>query len=325
MAKRKTKTKAIAIIYSDLHLQQYTQFNQGNRRVNDALDVMKTIKLKAKALKIPTLFVGDLFSKEKHISNKLLDIVTPTFKMVWGSKRTITYGIDGNHDQSEENTLKYTSPSYINTFSRLFKGLVCLNHKTAIVNNMAIHGIPYLTHDLGLQTSIENAIENIVKGKINILLLHTTLPGSMDTDDRKMDSNIKPNIVKLLKAFDIVFVGHIHKPMQLADNTYQVGAPNHQRKTDRNSNMGYCLLYSDLSVEYIHLDKYPKFIELKPGEKHPDNKNFYYNKEHVIKAKESNNDFSNTDDHTGLAKMYLKEKGIKDKHKRRALIKVLKQ
>jgi len=322
------KIKPIAIVYSDHHLNIWNNNNQGNRRLTDGLQILKDIKLKAKTLGVPTLFAGDLLHKEKAISNELLDLLTPTFQKVWGSELNPTYAISGNHDQCQENTLEHQSPSYIRTFSRLFKGLYCIDNYSVIpsmARKLVIHGVPYLTHNLGLEKAIKERVKEIKKGYINILLLHTTLPGAQDTDGREMDSNIKASTLKLLKQFDVVFVGHIHKPMKLGDNIYQVGAPNHQRKTDRDNNLGYCILYSDLTVEYVHLSNYPKFIELEYGKTAPDNKNFYYNKEktQVVQNNDANNNFSDTTNHTKLAKEYIKEKGITDKKKKRALIDIL--
>jgi len=325
MAKNKKTRKPIGLAYSDHHLNIWNNFNQGNRRLTDGLSVMKILKLKAKVLNVPILFTGDLLHKEKQVSNKLLSILLPFFKKIWGSSNYPTFAIDGNHDQCEENTLDHESPSYIKTFSQIYKGLNCVNNESVEYNNLMIHGVPYLTHDLGLNQAIDNRIKKINKKKINILLLHTTLPGAKDTDGRVIDTYVKPTITKQLEKFDIVLVGHIHKPMKLYSNTFQVGAPNHQRKTDKDADLGYCILYDDLSVEYVPLTEFPKFIELEIGAIIPDNKNFYYHKEKQVQTERTTNeDFSDTTNHSKLAKGYLKEKGIKDSKKKKALINILK-
>lgn len=322
---KKNNKKAIAVVYSDHHVDIYNK--DGERRLKDALDVMRTVKLVAKQFDIPTLFCGDLINKEKQISNKLLSIFLPFAKKIWSSKQYPTYAITGNHDQSEENTLEHISPSYIRTFSQIFKGLICIDNKSVTHDNLQLHGIPYLTHDIGLDKAIRARVKKINSGKVNILMLHTTLPGAKDTDGREVDSHIKSTTLKLLKKFDVVLVGHIHKPMVLGKNIYQVGAPNHQRKTDKDSQLGYCIIHSDFSVKYYHLPNYPKFIELEAGETAPDNKNYYYNKEIITKKAEvkQNTAFSDVSNRAKMAKGYLKEKGIKDKTKRRALINILKQ
>jgi len=315
--------KAIAIAYSDHHLNIWNTHSK--RRLDDGLSVMKYMKLQSKLLKVPILFNGDLIHKEKGISNRLLSILLPFFSKLWRSSKYPTFAIDGNHDQCEENTLEHISPSYINTFSQIFPGLECINHCSVPFENLQIHGIPYLTHDLGLKEAIQQRIKFIQKNKINILMLHTTLQGAKDTDGREVHSHINKSVMKLLMKFDVVLTGHIHKPMKLGSNIFQIGAPNHQRKTDRHSDLGYCIIYSDLSVEYKHLHKFPKFIELEAGVAIPDTKNFYYHKEEVRETKsEVKHNFSDIENHTTLAKNYMKEKAIKDKVKRRALINILK-
>ena len=127
---------------------------------------MKILKLKAKVLNVPILFTGDLLHKEKQVSNKLLSILLPFFKKIWGSSKYPTFAIDGNHDQCEENTLDHESPSYIKTFSQIYKGLNCVNNESVEYNNLMIHGVPYLTHDLGLNQAIDNRIKKINKKKM---------------------------------------------------------------------------------------------------------------------------------------------------------------
>jgi len=314
--------KPIAIVFSDIHLNLWNYKTE--RRIDDGKSLIKNIYTKAKLFKIPVLFTGDLIHKEKQISNKLLSILLPLFNRIWDKSKVETYAISGNHDQCEESTLNHISPSYINTFSKVFKNLNCIDHKSVKCNGMMLHGIPYLTHDLNIGKAIKNRVKNIDKKLINILLIHTTLDGSLDTDGRGMDSNIESATNKLFKEFDLVITGHIHKPMKISKNIYQIGATNHQRKTDKNSELGYVLLYDDLSVEFVPLD-YPKFVQLEYNEKHPDNKHFYYNKEKPIKKNkhDTNHDFSETTDYTKLAKNYIKEKGINDKAKKKALITIL--
>lgn len=316
--------KAIAIIYSDIHHNVWGKFNKGNRRLKDSISIMKHIKYLSKRLKVPILFCGDMIHKEKNMSNDFMDLLLPKLKIVWSSGEN-TYAIDGNHDQSKENTIDKPSPSYINTFSKIFKTLICINHKSIETKNFVVHGIPYLTHDIGLLKAIDNRLKQKIDDKINILLLHTNLPGAKDTDDRVIETRLSKDIYDKLKQFDLVLTGHIHKPMKLANNVYQIGATNHQRKTDTKSKLGYWVLYNDLTMKFIELENIPKFIELKVGESFPDNKNFYYHKQKEKKNKNNKiiKDFSKIDDKNKLAKDYLKEKGIKNKKKKAALFNIL--
>ena len=195
---------------------------------------------------------------------------------------------------------------------------------------MVLHGVPYITHDIGLIDYI-NSIK-IVKGKKNVLLLHTTMPNAKDTDDREIHSNLSTDkFYEALERFDLVLCGHIHKPFTMKKNgtrIIQVGAPQQQRFTDRNCDMGYWLIYSDLSYKFVPFNEYPKFIEIESIQDKLEDGNFYVVKP---KIKERLNDkvqevrnFNDTTDKYALAKNYCKEKGIKDSKKKKALSNSLK-
>ncbi len=101
----RNKKKVRAIVFSDLHLAHYNKYNEGNRRLTNALDVIKRVKLAAKTLKCPILFAGDLFDKEKHITNSLFRDTLPFLGRMYKSDKTMTYAISGNHDQSSSNMI----------------------------------------------------------------------------------------------------------------------------------------------------------------------------------------------------------------------------
>jgi len=314
----------IAIIYSDIHHALWNSYNHHYRRTKNGLKVEKIIKLKAKLLKVPILFCGDLIHKDKNMTNELIDQTLPTFNKRFSSGPD-TYAISGNHDQGKENTLDQPSYSYINTFSKVFPKLHCIDNQSIQTRKFKIHGVPYLTHDIGLNKAIKMRIKELARGWPNILLLHTNLPGALDTDGREMETHLKKDIYKLLKAFDMVLVGHIHAPMKLAKNVYQIGAPNHQRKTDRDMDLGYWTLYDTMEMIFTPI-KMPKFVELEFGETAPDTKDFYYNKPPAKAETKSTtkHNFSEVNNRKRLAKNYLRERHIKDHEKAEALLKVIK-
>lgn len=321
--------KVRAVIYSDVHIENWKKFNEHNRRTENGKDVIKRIKMVAKTHKADILFLGDLLHREKNVSNGLLSNVLPFFQKMWKSDKTMTYAITGNHDQSEQNLIGKESPSYIKTLSQTFPGIECLDFKSHDFGDWEAFGVPYITHDLGLLDYI-NSLE-INPKKVNVLMLHTTIPGTMDTDGRTMVSHLPTNnFDKAIGRFDIVLCGHIHKPLQYKvgkTEVVQVGSPQHQRFTDRNCDMGYWLMYDNFKLEFVHMKNYPRFVELKEGEQKPDNKNFYVaaTVKKKSKVQEDNSDFDIKLSGRKLARNYCKEKKIKDKNKRRALTEVLKQ
>ena len=316
----------IAIAYSDLHIENWRKFNEGGRRLKNSLDVVKTMKVQSKKLGVPIIFGGDLFHKEKGITNELMADTFPTLVKLFSGN--MTYAITGNHDQSRQNTRENESPSYIKTLSKISKSFECIDFKSTEISGIGLHGIPYLTHDIGLVESINSIITH---SKKNILLLHTTMPGARDTDNREIQSHINTKgFYKAIERFDLILTGHIHKPDTYKVNGVQVvqmGAPQHQRLTDRNCDMGYWEIYSDLTFKFKHLKKYPRFVEIEDMALKVDNHDFYILKEKKKEIKEnrkSNMKFNNKLDRGKLANNYCKERSIKDKVKRTALQNALK-
>ena len=312
--------KLIALTFSDLHLNEWSKFNSDNRRLKDGLEVISIMQKKAKKAKVPLLFPGDLFHLNKYLTNGLLAIVLPYFKKL----KVDIYAIDGNHDQSETNSANHASPSYIRTFDAIFNRFHEVNFKSIDLGAFVLHGIPYLTHNIGFEEAVKDI--EVIKGKVNILMIHTDLHNAKDTDGRAINSvtNIPTNMDDIFKKFTLVISGHIHKPQALGNNIIMVGAPNQQRRTDMNCRMGYWEIYSDGSYKFKALKSFPVFKDLEPGQE-DDGFNFCttakVKKEENNKVNESK--FTNTNNRGSLAKSYCKEKAIKDKNKRNALKKYL--
>ncbi len=316
--------KLIALTVSDIHLHEWKQFNQGNRRLINGLDVINKLVDIGDRKEVPILMPGDLFHNDTYLSNSLLSVVLPSLKVNFTRGNTIMYGIDGNHDQCEQNGFDHISPSYFNTFSQIFKNMVCVNYKTLETKKFFLHGIPYITNNIGFEEYVNNI--KLGKGKPNILMIHTDLPKAKDTNGREIGTalNIPNNLNKLFGKFDLVVDGHIHKPQVMIKNVLLVGAPQQQRRTDRGNELGYWEIYNDCSYVFKSFDCYPEFIDLKPGEKAPDNDNFY---SIIPKKKEKKKGttvkFSGNKKRSSLARRYLKENNINDKERLELLKKYL--
>ena len=167
-------------------------------------------------------------------------------------------GIDGNHDQDGISTTDKFPYTYMKLLQNLSSSWQSINFdKLWVDHDTTIHGIPYLTHNIGFNEYIENIKLN---PGINILLIHTDLPGAVDTSGREVGTaeGISKQYSKLFKKFDLVLAGHIHKPQKLASNVIMVGAPQQQNRGDRNCEFGYWAIYNDLSTEFFKIDS-PQF------------------------------------------------------------------
>lgn len=314
--------ETIAIIYSDAHNHSFKQFNEFEKRTKNNTKVQRKIYRKARKLKVPVFFAGDLFHNPKSLSNQLLSIFLPEF-FKW-HKKTKTYAITGNHDQCYQNTLQLKSPSYIETLSNIIDNFHCIDYKTVDLGDYVLHGIPYLTMNIGFRETMDSF--KIIKGKKNILMVHTDLHGAKDTNMREIKtvSQIPTDMSDYFAKFDLVISGHIHLAQEIIPNhILMLGAPNQQRKTDKGTDMGYWELYSDLTYKFIPLMG-PEFIELEPGETAPDDYNMYYStpKPKIIKT-EDNHKNIDSKDISKLVKSYAKAESINNKDKVKRLIKTL--
>lgn len=316
-------SKVIAVAFSDIHLNLWAKFNKDYKRTQDSFRVLFKIKEVCNKYNIPALFCGDLFHKPEVIQKELFTMIVKQFLKLNGTSFKC-YTISGNHEIMEISKVGIQPKSWIYDLDPLFPWLHDLDYKTFILtNNIQVHGIPYVDHNIGLSTYLKNM--KLEEGYKHILLLHTDYPGAKDTDGRVVDSAENINL-NMLNRFDLVLCGHIHKPQRLSKKVYMLGAPIQQRRTDKDCKMGYWLLKDDLSMEFKELKYFPKFIDVESEDEIKDDGNYYT----IIPQKSSKkvnttNKITKTLSKKKLAKRYLKEKGIKDIGKENLLINILKK
>lgn len=315
--------EVIAIAFSDLHINLWAKFNENNHRTLNSFRVLSIIKEQCNKYQCPALFCGDFFHKPENMDSELMEIVYEEFSKLKIKESGIElYTISGNHDIKKVSKVGTKPFSWIRFLEQF--GIKNLDYSKIIIGNRdayTVYGVPYIDNNVGLSEYLKRLK---LKDK-NILLLHTDYPGAKDTDGREVDSVENLN-VNILNKFDLVLCGHIHKPQRLSKKVYMIGAPNHQRRTDRGCKLGYWKIYSDLNMEFVYLKQFPKFIDVESEDKIKDDGNYYT----VIPQKAStpvNNKHKITKQLSkrSLAKRYLKEKGIKDEVKTNLLIKTLKK
>lgn len=159
----------------------------------------------------------------------------------------------------------------------------------------------------------------------NILLLHTDYPGAKDTDGVEVGSVENLNI-NVLSRFDLVLAGHIHKPQRLSKKVFMVGAPIQQRRTDKDCDLGYWKLYSDMSMKFVPLEGFPKFIDVDSSDDIKDDGNFYtvISKPVSLEVTQENHITRNLSKKR-LVSRYLRKSGIKDPKKKSVLLEIIKE
>lgn len=233
------------IICSDLHIYDWPEHNQELRRTKALLSWFRDLVVKAHENHSRVLFCGDLFHDPHKMSNRLWEVVQEVFKAI---NRLVGPGtvlaITGNHDRDGDN---YTnSPSWVRTMAKEFSFINCIDMRVWEIPeaNVAVAGIPYIRGNVNLAVYANSLLanaNNLFPGREKILLLHTDLPGAVDTNgiELKTYENIPPKVSKFFQGWDWVFSGHIHQPMNIRDNVIMVGSPMHMRVIDMGSKMGH--------------------------------------------------------------------------------------
>jgi DNA repair exonuclease SbcCD nuclease subunit len=323
----------LAILTSDWHIHKWKQFNENGRRLNSNLDLFRFFGAKAKELGVPILFCGDMFDNPKQVHNSVITKSIKAYKKYIEKEAIPFIAISGNHDQEEKNTNLNKSPSYLQVFNETFSTFKLIDSKFYQLNKIGLYGVEYRSANVGLKETIKDLRQTKLKG-IKILMIHTDLHGALATDNRKVETveNIPTNMVKFFKGFDLVISGHIHKPQIIESNfIYMLGAPQQQNRGDSECEMGYWVLYSDKSLEFIPTN-YPKFKEIKQSKYdtlNPDEKlKHYYTviPNRIEKAKENISgftQFSKKTDRTKIAKNWAKATGETNKLKIKTLCKIL--
>lgn len=316
------KKKVRFVAFGDIQIRDWKQHSEDHSRLIDNYGIIKTIARTAREHNAELLFLGDLFDNASNLDNLVLANVFNWFKKF---KRNQVYAISGNHDQSERNTLKNTSPSYIKMMSDVFKNWHNLDNTYRDLGDIVIAGVPYMSSNSDMIKSIKRLTKKLKNIDLpKILLLHTHLPGATEPSGLELDSGLSKVFYKLLKPFDLILSGHIHKPQWIYKNTLHLGATHHQRSSDAGCEMGYWLIYEDLSMEFIPL-KAPQFIYTEETD-YPKDGNFYITiskTEYSDDTKEISANFKPNSKPKTLAKEYLKAKNIKSKKKLKTLEKYL--
>lgn len=317
--------KVIALAFSDIHLNMWSKFNKNGSRTNSHFSILDTLFREGIKQKVPILFCGDMLHTPESINMELYIQMAKFFDKYQNQPRLQVYGITGNHESPNTNTYDNRSDSFLTALDLQYGWFHCIDWKTHQWDTFAIHGIPYLDHNIGLKKALKEI--KVVKGKKNILLLHTDYEGAKDTDGREVAS-VENLDRTLLRKFDLVLCGHIHKHQRLEKHVYMVGAPLQQRFTDENAKMGYLEIYEDLSIKFRKIKGLPKFKTVERLEDTKEDGNYY----RVLKSETP--DVEPTTEglvirknysKTKVGKRYLRIRGIKDKLKKETLLEILRK
>lgn len=309
--------KPIAVAFSDHHMANWKQFNEDEYRLKWGKTLLQQIIKVANKRGLPLLFCGDLIDHPKYVDNRALLYLSEALKTL----KVPLYGINGNHDQPRMNTFKNPVEGYLHSLSELHpKYIQCIDFTSQGDHNLCIHGIPYIFGNVDFIEALEARVEDIDKNLYNILLIHRDLAGAEEPSGKVIDKEKDQDktLKKLFKHFDLVLSGHIHKPQQikqLGDHIYMLGATHQQRRSDAGCDMGYWVIYDDMSLRFKALDA-PQFKFHEWDEEPRNTKDFWIKKpKPLTEESKTDKNFSIHKTTRSLVKNYMIAKGLKSKRK----------
>ena len=141
-------SKILFIALSDPHWHNWSNHFNGVNRLQIVYNTMAKIYQYAKDNDAAILLPGDLIHNPGHIDNAVLQAIL-NFNIAWHD--VTTFAIDGNHDQSEQNTSTNRSPNYVTSISKVIPTIYNVADNSEYTTSCLIQGIPYLTGNKGFK------------------------------------------------------------------------------------------------------------------------------------------------------------------------------
>jgi DNA repair exonuclease SbcCD nuclease subunit len=260
-----------AIIFSDLHVHQYRQFNEGGRRLKNCIAFLDYIFKLAHTNEIEWILMpGDLFNNMQIMATKAVNAVATCLKLNFKEYPEITMvAISGNHDYADKNLIDAPGESALEHLSILFENFFLFKNPDDVISiggDVLIQGIPYYEYPEHFRIALNKVIEYKTNSgmKTSILLMHQTVASGLPIEDDIEATDL------LFDSFDFVFNGHIHLGQQVTDKFINVGSPMHRDAGDVGKKKGFWIVdledpQATISFKDI-TDKFPQFLYKTVGE-----------------------------------------------------------
>jgi len=233
--------KPLAVLINDVHLT----------KDNGSLvkDIFRQAVAVCKKFGINRIFNGgDSFTNR---SGQPLSSLTDFLDIIeyLDSEGITMFGIPGNHDKTDADSLNSYLDLYIRDSFRVYRDIT----KT-VISGVNFVFAPYFKDDVWLEQFSKIKID---PSEVNIMITHSGFDGVMNNDGSKVESEIKPS---LFKDFDMVYIGHYHDASWLADNVRYAGSAYQNNFGENITDKGFNVIYDDGSYKFIP-SKFPKYIK----------------------------------------------------------------
>jgi len=230
-----------ALVFSDLHVHNYKQFNPNFSRIDNAVNMIEYVfKFAAKNEIELILFTGDLCDQFANVSVVVINRIINKFDECFNTYENIEFlAIPGNHDFATKSTAQTPGLSIMDELAArptggLFSNFSLLNGTyISIEDGFSIMGIPFYENiDDFWQTYDENIDHMIHKDNMFLMMHQMVWPENTIVPD---DVNINDN---RLKQFKWIFNGHVHHKGIHGNNFMNVGSPLHRDASDVGTRKG---------------------------------------------------------------------------------------
>jgi len=234
----------LALIFTDLHLHNYKQFDHSGSRLQYGLDCLAYMfeVADANGIKI-ILFGGDLYDNPGLLPTSVVNKTIDTFKKLFARYPDIEFiAITGNHDFATKNLWERPGVSALEHLDNLFERFSLIDNSHVIRGEAMIHGIPYYEYPEHYSEALKktNFLADLhQENHKQILLIHQT-PSGLGNPNIPVDTEV---LDPMYQPFDRVYCGHIHfEHRDLAENFTLVGTAMHRDLSDAGQEKGFLVM-----------------------------------------------------------------------------------
>lgn len=207
------------LFFTDLHLDNWSAFAttvEGgyNSRFMQQLNTLENILYYAQENKMRIVFGGDLFNRRLLIPS---DVMHKTYELLASYDQQPIYFVVGNHDIYDWNSA-HNSLAVLSEMDHVY----VIDEPTSVYLSDNVH-LSLVPHGALLPTS-SALLRHKVQGYYEILVTHYGVnEARLGPKDFKMKDDLTVKQLKELN-YDLILLGHIHKPQVLADNITVMGS-----------------------------------------------------------------------------------------------------
>lgn len=228
--------KPLLLLGSDPHLKE--------SNLDQVKDLFGQLFDKARELGLNEVYLGgDIYDGRK--AQPLENLIAWDNILANASLNQIEIrAIAGNHDKKD-----YTSTDSYLTISSHHPSLNLIETFGKHVHgDISVYMCPFFEEKGTYSKYLEDVSKD--KSKYKILITHVGVDGVRNNDGSEVENQLSQDI---FKQFDLVLVGHYHNRSRLGEIIHYIGSMA-QKDHGESVEKGFCLVYDDLSIEYIQSD-----------------------------------------------------------------------